>query len=208
MNKPTRMRLTQATLMVTFALISGQALAGTIEGQVRRVGSALPPGAVFVVSVEDLSEPPAPGAAIMDQKNLRFVPHVLAIRRGTTVQFPNSDPLKHNVFSISPTKRFNLGMYSQGESRSVLFDQVGIVNLLCNVHLEMSAFIVVLPNRYFATTDADGRFRIAGVPPGRHRLRCWHESLPAQFLDINVPADGTVPADFTFGSQAEGANRG
>lgn len=206
MNRPTRMRLHQVALMVALTTITGQALGGTIEGQVRRVGQALPPGSVFVVSVEDIQEGPAPATATVDQKNLRFVPHVLAVRRGATVQFPNSDPLKHNVFSISPTKRFNLGMYSQGESRSVVFDQAGIVELLCNVHLEMSAFIVVLPNRYFATTDAGGRFRIAGVPPGRHRLRCWHESLPPQFLEVNVPADGSVQADFSYGT--EGAPRG
>jgi plastocyanin len=207
MNRPTRVRL-QATLLLAFALISGEALAGTVQGQLHRVGSASLPAGEYIVSVEDIDEAPVQATAVVDQRNLRFVPHLLVIRRGTTVKFPNSDPLKHNVFSISPSKRFNLGMYSQGESRSVVFDQAGIVEVLCNVHLEMSAFILVQPNHYFAQAGADGRFRIAGVPAGHHRLRCWREALPPQFLDVDVPADGTVQADFWLTGQQPGATRG
>ncbi|MGB9106015.1 MAG: plastocyanin/azurin family copper-binding protein, partial [Terriglobales bacterium] len=100
----------------------------------------------FVAYVDDVAGPfPTPDRVVlMDQKSLRFVPHVLAIQVGTTVEFANSDPLAHNVFSISSPKRFNLGLYGRGTSRRMKFDQPGVVQLLCNVHQEMSAFIVVV----------------------------------------------------------------
>lgn len=188
------------------AILAPAAWAGTIEGQVHATGS-LTDRAGFVISVEDIEAPPAEGTAVMDQKNLRFVPHVLAIQRGTTVQFPNNDPLSHNVFSISPAKRFNLGMYPQGESRSLKFDEAGVVEVLCNVHLEMSGFIVVLKNPYFAKTDAQGRFRISGIPAGKHRIRCWHESLPAEEREVEVPAKGTVEVNFKPESEQKGGAR-
>ncbi len=154
----------------------------------------------FVVSVENVEGHfPVPAQhAVVDQKQLRFVPHVLPILVGTTVDFPNSDPLLHNVFSISPAKRFNLGLYGRGTVRRMTFDKPGVVELLCNVHLEMSGFIVVLKNPYFARTDADGRFRIADVPAGSRRVRCWHERLPAQERTVDVPSSGSVDLDFVM----------
>ncbi len=176
------------------------AWAGNIEGHVR---SARPSAnlSAFVVSVEDIEGVfPAPKeAAVMDQKDLRFVPHVLAIQAGTTVDFPNSDPVSHNVFSISPVKRFNLGLYFRGVKRRIRFDQPGVVELLCNVHLEMSAYIVVLRCPYFAQTGSDGSYHIAGVPAGQHRLRCWHESFTAEVLTIHVPEIGSVAVNFHMG---------
>jgi hypothetical protein len=141
----------------------------------------------------------------MDQQNLQFVPHVLAIQRGTTVQFPNSDPLRHNVFSISPAKRFNLGMYAQGEPRSLAFDKAGVVHILCNVHLEMSAYILVLPNHYFAVVGPDGHFRIPNLPAGRHRVRYWQEEVPEQEIESLVPDSGSVTIHFKSGEQHEQA---
>lgn len=192
-------------LLVTAMLVSG-AWAGTIEGQVHATGSLTDPGS-FVISVEDIDAPPAQATAVMDQKNLQFVPHVLAIQRGTKVEFPNSDPLRHNVFSISPAKRFNLGMYSQGQSRSLVFDQEGIVEVLCNVHLEMSAYIVVLRNPYFARSDAEGRYRIANVPAGHHRIRCWQESVPPMEREVDVPASGAIAVNFETPKVQEGDGR-
>ncbi len=195
------------TLLLVVTLLAAGAWAGTLEGQVHATGSLIDRSS-FVISVEDIDAPPAAGTATMDQKNLRFVPHVLAIQRGTAVRFPNSDPLSHNVFSISPAKRFNLGMYPQGQSRSLVFDQAGVIEVLCNVHLEMSAYIVVLKNPYFARSDAEGRYRITGVPAGRHRVRCWHESLPAEEHEVDVPASGTVEINFWPSSRGEGGPRG
>lgn len=175
-------------------------LAGTIEGRVRGTG-ATADLSDFVISVEDIEGAfPAPEQpAVMEQKELRFVPHVLAVQVGATVEFPNKDPLSHNVFSISEAKRFNFGLYSRGTTRRLKFEKPGVVELLCNVHLEMSGYIVVLKNPYFARTGSDGAFRIDGVPAGHHRLRCWHERFPAQERTVQVPEAGSVKTDFLIG---------
>ena len=181
------------------------AWSGTIAGRVSR-GNSSADLSNIVVSVEDLeNSTPAPKEPAvmkeMDQKGLRFVPHVLPILVGTTVKFLNSDPVSHNVFSISEAKRFNLGLYGRGTERSIRFDQSGVVELLCNVHMEMSGYIVILKNSFFALAKADGTFQIAGVPAGRHRVRCWHEQLPAQEQEIDVPSEGTVSVNCDLSSR-------
>ncbi len=189
-------------LQATGLAVAIPVLAGTIEGRIQ------PPAAVkdfshFVIWVADIegtfSAPSKP--AVMDQKDLHFVPHVLAVQVGTTVEFPNSDPVSHNVFSISDPKRFNLGLYQSGTARRVKFDRPGVVELLCNVHLEMSAYIVVVKNPYFAQPKADGTFRIENVPPGRHRLRSWHQRLPAREQEVEVPVEGTAQVLFEISSR-------
>jgi plastocyanin len=177
---------------------------GTIEGRVSR-GNTSEDLSNAVVSVEDLEGPfPSPEELArtkeMNQKGLRFVPHVLAILVGETVEFPNSDPVSHNVFSISEAKRFNLGLYGGDVKRSIRFDRPGVVELLCNVHMEMSAYIVVLKNPFFTLANGDGSFRIAGVPAGRHRVRCWLEHRPAQEVEINVPSEGVASVNFDMNS--------
>jgi len=169
-------------------------MAGTVEGIVRaRAGNDKP----FVISLDDIkgSFPPANRAAVMDQRHLQFVPHVLPIVVGTTVEFPNSDPLLHNVFSISKAKRFNLGLYGKGTVRRIRFDKVGVVQLQCNVHQEMSAFIVVLKNPYFVMAAAGQRYRIENVPAGRHTVRCWNEEQGSKDVAVEVPQQGSVTAD-------------
>lgn len=197
----TRSMAGQAWLVLVLALCVGlPVLGGTIEGRVQASGQEAGLSNC-VISVEDVEPPLAvpTTTAIIDQKGLRFVPHVLPIVVGTTVEFPNSDPVSHNVFSISDVKRFNLGMYPRGTIRRIKFDQAGIVELLCNVHAEMSAYIVVLKNPYFARTEPDGTYRIEGVPAGKHRLRCWHERFPAQEQIVEVPEIGSVTVDFSIG---------
>ena len=193
-----RLALAGNALLVVAGLLTGQlAGAGTIEGRVQK-GGLDADLSNFVLSLEDIQGPfpPPVEPAVMNQKELRFVPHLLVIQVGTTVEFPNSDPLSHNVFSISDAKRFNLGLYSRGTVRRIKFDKPGVVKLLCNVHLEMSAYIVVLKNPYFARTSADGTFRIPNVPAGRHRLRCWHERLEAKEQEIEIPTTGTIQVVF------------
>ena len=132
----------------------------------------------------------------MDQRNMRFVPHAVAIQVGTIVDFPNSDRLAHNVFSISKTKRFNLGLYPAGHTRSLRFDKPGVVEVLCDVHLEMSAYIVVLENPYFAVTETDGKFEIQDVPVGSRTVWFWSEKGRREKKDVSVQADRTVIANF------------
>lgn len=197
-----RMRL-MANFIVLLAagrLLGAQpAAVGAIEGRVLSSG-ATTDLSNFVIYVDDLEGPfPLPEQpAVMNQKELRFVPHVLVVQVGTAVEFPNSDPVSHNVFSISDAKRFNLGMYPRGTVRRLKFDQPGVVELLCNVHVEMSAYIVVVKNPFFAHSGSDGTYRIEGVPAGRHRLRCWHERLPAQDRVVQVPETRTVAVDFVM----------
>jgi plastocyanin len=139
-----------------------------------------------------------PQHASMDQRNETFIPHVLAITVGTTVDFPNSDKTYHNVFSISKTKSFDLGHYAAGRSKAVRFDRPGIVRVFCEIHSHMSAFILVFSHRYFAVTGPDGRYQIGRVPPGRYTLNAWNEGAVRESRQITVPEDGPAEADFTL----------
>ena len=141
-----------------------------------------------------------PQRATLDQRNETFIPHVLAITVGTTVDFPNSDHTYHNVFSISKTKSFDLGHYAAGRSKSVRFDRPGIVRVFCEIHSHMSAFILVFSHRYFAVTGADGRYQIGHVPPGRYTLSAWNEGVVRESRQIAIPDETSpvVEADFTL----------
>jgi plastocyanin len=137
--------------------------------------------------------------AVMDQRNETFIPHVLAITAGTTVEFPNSDKTYHNVFSISKARSFDLGRYAAGRSKSIRFDRPGIVRVFCEIHSHMSAFILVFSHRYFAVTGLDGRYQIGRVPPGRYTLDAWNEGALRESRQIAVPEDGSgVEVDFTL----------
>lgn len=138
--------------------------------------------------------------ARLDQRNEAFVPHVLAIVAGTTVDFPNNDKTYHNVFSLSPTKPFDLGRYAVGRSKSVRFDRPGIVRVFCDIHSHMSAFILVFAHRYFSVTSDDGQYRIDNVPPGTYTVVAWNESAPSESRRIVVPdSGGDVEANFALG---------
>jgi len=138
-----------------------------------------------------------PGHAVLDQRNETFVPHVLAITTGTVVDFPNSDRIYHNVFSLSKTKRFDLGRYPVGHSKQVRFDQPGIVRVFCDIHSHMNAFILVFSHPFFAVTDADGRYRIDNVPPGNYGVIAWNEGVSSESRPAAVPDGGVAELDFT-----------
>ena len=152
---------------------------------------------------------PAPRAAFdtredirprMDQRNETFVPHVLAIVAGTTVDFPNNDHTYHNVFSLSKTKTFDLGRYAVGRSKTVRFDRPGIVRVFCDIHSHMSAFILVFAHRYFSVSDTDGQYRLENVPPGTYTVVAWNESAPLESRRVVVPdAGGEVEVNFALG---------
>ena len=138
--------------------------------------------------------------ARIDQRDETFVPHVLAIVAGTTVDFPNNDLTYHNVFSLSKTKTFDLGRYAAGKSKSVRFDRPGIVRVFCDIHSHMSAFILVFAHRFFAVTDDEGRFRIENVPPGTYTVIAWNDTLPQEIRRVVVPeAGGEVELNFSLG---------
>jgi plastocyanin len=134
--------------------------------------------------------------AVLDQRNESFVPYVLAIPVGATVDFPNSDRTYHNVFSFSKVRRFDLGRYGRGESKFVRFDKPGVVRVFCEIHSHMSAFILVFAHRFFATTDAEGRYRIDDVPTGSYTLAAWNDGEVRETRPVRVPEGGTVELDF------------
>jgi plastocyanin len=196
---------------------------GTIRGRVEL--RQLPPDLVRRPNVADVGMPraadptdrrrsvvyleTAPRAAFehrdearakLDQRNEAFVPHVLAIVAGTTVDFPNNDRTYHNVFSLSPLKPFDLGRYAVGRSKSVRFDRPGIIRVFCDIHSHMSAFILVFAHRHFAVTDEDGRYRLDNVPPGTYTVVAWNEATPTDSRRVVVPESGSdVEANFVLG---------
>jgi hypothetical protein len=113
------------------------------------------------------------------------------------VDFPNNDTTYHNVFSLSKTKRFDLGRYARGQSKSIRFDEPGVVRVFCDIHSHMSAFILVFAHRFFAITDDQGRYRIEQVPPGTYTVAAWYEGAVRQSRSATIPEDGgTVDVDF------------
>ena len=200
----------------------GQTRLGSIRGRVEvtRVYQA----AERRPSVSDLSTPPpreipdirrtvvyldpAPAAALesrepararMDQRNETFLPHVLAVDQGTVVDFPNNDTTYHNVFSISKTRKFDLGRYARGKSKSVTFDRPGVVRIFCDIHSHMSAFVLVFSHPYYSKSEADGRYRIDNVPPGTYTVLAWHEGETRDTRTVTIPPQGgDVDLDFVI----------
>lgn len=143
-------------------------------------------------------EPTETGRAVMDQRNETFVPHLLAITTGTVVEFPNSDRIYHNVFSLSKTKRFDLGRYAVGRSKAIRFDQPGIVRVFCDIHSHMNAFILVFSHPFFDVTDADGRYSIEDVPAGAYNVIAWNEGIASEPKPVVVPDGLTTELDFSL----------
>ncbi|MDX1673647.1 MAG: plastocyanin/azurin family copper-binding protein [Longimicrobiales bacterium] len=138
------------------------------------------------------STPATRNDAVMAQQDTAFSPPLLVVPVGTTVRFPNQDPFFHNVFSYSSAARFDLGRYPMGESKSVTFDEAGIVKIYCEVHESMRSAIVVTENRFWARPGPDGTFQLDGVPMGTHTLVAWHADRGEAEHRVEVPADGVV----------------
>jgi plastocyanin len=176
-------------------MLGAMGLAGTIEGKTTPGNSV-----VFVDAVSGKSFPAPSQEPVMSQRSLTFSPHLLVVQEGTTVQFQNDDNVQHNVFwpSVGGNKKLahNLGTWPKGEKRPFKFTQPGVVPLLCNVHPEMSGYIVISPTPYFAQTDAAGNYKIDNVPDGKYTVTAWHEGSKQQSKPVDVA--GTGKADFTL----------
>jgi plastocyanin len=171
--------------------------ASSIEGQVIvRSARDNSNAVVYVDKIPNKTFTPPSTPVVLDQRNLTFVPHVLPVLVGTTVAFPNSDEIRHNVFSPTTTSKINLGTYPRFTTKYYRFDRPGAVTLLCNVHAEMSAYIVVTETPYFAVTDKDGNFTLRDVPPGKYVLKVWHEKAKPASMEIQVGDNQTARANF------------
>jgi plastocyanin len=186
--------LMAAAVIVALAVVAS---AGTVSGKVSGVTGE---SVVYVEAMAGKTFPAPTLEPVMDQKGLMFQPHIIVVQQGTTVQFLNSDSVAHNVFWISTggNKKLghNLGTWPKGEKRPFKFDNPGVVPLLCNVHPEMSGYIVVAPTPYYALTDKTGEYRIENVPDGSYAATGWHEGAKNQSKPVTVAGD--TKADFTL----------
>lgn len=145
-----------------------------------------------------IENPPAGDFAVpddtllMDQKNLTFTPHVLPIMTGATVGFLNSDDVFHNIFSLSQTKKFNLGRYPAGELQTVTFDKPGRIDVFCDIHVAMSAVILVFEHPHFTKVDSTGDYILPGIPAGTYQVHFWHEDLDDIRKQVTIPENGQV----------------
>jgi plastocyanin len=185
-------------VLILVAVVTGFTLAasaGTISGQVSGVAGQ---SVVYVDVISGKTFPAPAEHPVIDQKGLVYQPHVTAFLVGTTVDFLNSDSVAHNVFwtSIGGNKKLghNLGTWPKGEKKSFKFDTPGAVPILCNVHPEMSAYLVVVPTPYFAISDQAGSYKIENVPDGNYTVIAWHEGSKNQSKPVSVSGD--AKADF------------
>ena len=202
------------------AQAGGQAANGRIEGQVRLVlppAGAVPSGVypsrrvtrpqpkaseisnviVFVKDAPHRGEP-APMHVTITQKDEAFVPRVVAITRGSTIDFPNSDPFFHNVFSLSRGANFDLGRYPRGETKSRRFPNAGLVKVYCHIHSHMTASIMVFDHPYFRIPDTDGNFTLDDVPAGSYQISAWHERIGESINTVKVEAGRTARVEFAL----------
>lgn len=179
---------------VLLVALSSPLSAGSLAGTVKCVGARHNADAVvYVERIAGKTFPPPAAHAQMDQKDMVFVPHVLPVLVGTTVDFLNSDPIPHNVFTPDKcAERFNLGTWPTGQVKSYAFKQACAATLLCKVHPEMEAFVVAVPTPYFAVTDKSGSFAINDLPDGTYTVRVWHPKLPEASQKVTVSGDTEV----------------
>ena len=188
-----RIAKTVLALLAGGAIASGGNLSGKISGG---KGAAV----VYIDAIPGKTFPPPEKHMAMDQKSLMFQPHAIVILVGSTVDFLNGDNVQHNIFwpSVSGNKKLshNMGTWPKGEIRSFRFDTPGIVPLLCNVHPEMSGYIIVAPTPYFAEADASGNYKIDNVPDGSYTVAAWREGMKSQSKTVAVT--GNTMLDFTL----------
>jgi plastocyanin len=196
-----KMTVLPAIVLLTLGSLTSFAWAGDVKGKVTTHGMRSPENiAIYLDSVPGKTFPPPTPHAVMDQSHLAFVPHVLIVLQGTTVDFKNEDPVGHNIYwpAINNNRKLahNMGTWPQGISKPFTFNDLGDVSLLCNVHPEMSGYIVVVPTPYFALTDKEGSFTIKNVPPGQYTLKTWSEEAKPATQAVTV-GSGVVSVNLT-----------
>ena len=142
--------------------------------------------------------PTQPVTVAIRQRDENFLPRVVAVPVGSQVEFPNDDPIYHNVFSLSRAKNFNLGRFPKGETRRERFDKPGVVKVFCDIHSHMTATVMVFNHPWYAVPGEDGQFELPAVPPGEREITAWHERLGDTTLRVHVEAGRPAAADFVL----------
>lgn len=168
--------------------------AGALEVTVKETNGTQVADAVVYAQGNEATSGPAKKQGVIDQRDKQFVPYMTAIQVGTSIIFPNSDNIRHHVYSFSLAKKFELPLYSGVPAKPVIFDKVGFVTLGCNIHDWMIAYVAVLPTPHFQVTSSEGRASLKNLPAGQYTVQVWHPSLkgtPEQFAQtIEVPGSG------------------
>ena len=174
------MRPSRGFVLLTVLVFAGDLLAGSLEVIVKDdKGGPVSDAVVYAAAAGAASAAPKK-RAVVDQRDKQFVPYVTAVQVGTAVIFPNSDNIRHHVYSFSPAKKFELPLYSGVPAEPVVFDKVGFITLGCNIHDWMIAYVAVLPTPYFQVTRQDGRAVLKDLPAGQYTVQVWHPALKAQ----------------------------
>ena len=192
------MRFVAALASLAFA---SAAWAGTVTGNVTLLDKGGRPASDMsdtVVYIEGVASDMKPTRATITMKGKSFTPHVVVIGVGGTVEFPNEDPIFHNVFSVSGDNRFDLALYKRPKTGSWTFQHPGVARVYCNIHPQMSAVVLVRDNPLFTKASADGSFTIENVPAGKYVVKAWHERGGEAGSEVTVTETGTTQTRFTL----------
>jgi len=155
--------------------------------------------AQFVILYLEGNLKATPTTVVVKQRDKSFVPHVVPVVKGSSVLFTNDDRLTHNIYSVDPAKKFEIGKYSQGASKKIVMDRTGRVELFCSIHTSMNGYVFVVDNDFYAMPGANGQFTIRGVPPGTYTLKAWHPRVRKECsTTVTVPASGAATVDVTL----------
>jgi plastocyanin len=174
----------KAVFVGLVAALAASSFASDVQGKVTLANGRLASHCVVYLEGGAHSKPLK--SAVIDQKDRRFIPHVTVITVGTNVAFPNDDTIFHNVFADYNAHRFTLGIYARGQVKHQVFPKPGVVALMCSIHPDMSAYIMVVDTPYYAEADSNGAFNISNVPDGDYTLKIWHESGQTASQPVHV----------------------
>jgi plastocyanin len=194
-------KFARIAIALVYACLAPQLPAGSLDVTVRDSGGALVANAVVYAKKSGATSARAPKQAAIDQRNKQFVPYVTAVQVGTAIWFPNSDNIRHHVYSLSPAKRFELPLYAGSPAAPVVFDKEGFVTLGCNIHDWMIAYVAVLPTPHFSVSDQSGRASLRNLPAGHYTVLVWQPSLkgaPERFAQVIDLADMKKELSFTL----------